>query len=95
VDSARSRRDEALSRRWPLLLAAITAMYAAQASTAFITHTAESAAAQSATFVLIMFAAGITRSWELLGLRGGGPLDLLAERFANPRNQPPTPEEHS
>jgi hypothetical protein len=37
----------------------------------------------SATFVLIMFATGITRSWELLGLRGGGPLDLLTESIAN------------
>ena len=37
-------------------------MYAARASTAFITRTAEDAATQGTTFVLIMFTAGITRS---------------------------------
>jgi hypothetical protein len=31
-----------------------------------------------------MFATGISRSWELLGLRGGGPLDLLVERLDAP-----------
>jgi hypothetical protein len=35
-----------------------------------------------------MFAAAIARSWELLGLRGGGPLDLLALRLGNPGRQP-------
>jgi hypothetical protein len=87
----RSRRGEALSRRWPYLLGAIIAMYAAQASTAFISRTAKDAAAQSATFVLIMFAAGITRSWELLGLRGGGPLDLLTQRLSNHGQEPAEP----
>lgn len=86
----RSRRGEALSRRWPYLLGAIIAMYAAQASTAFISRTAKDAAAQSATFVLIMFAAGITRSWELLGLRGGGPLHLLTHRLGNPAGSQPS-----
>ena len=31
------------------------------------------------TFVYILFGIGIARSWELLGLEGGGPLDLLAQ----------------
>lgn len=35
-----------------------------------------------------MFAAGIARSWELLGLRGGGPLDLLAQRLDDPGTGP-------
>jgi hypothetical protein len=34
-----------------------------------------------------MFAVGIARSWELLGLRGGGPLDLLSRRLE--RKEPP------
>ena len=33
------------------------------------------------TFVYILFGVGIARSWELLGLEGGGPLDLLARRL--------------
>ena len=30
-----------------------------------------------AMFVLVFFAVGIARSWDLLGMRGGGFLDLL------------------
>jgi hypothetical protein len=56
----------------PVTLAdVIIAMYGAQAGTAFSASNAEGVAAQSSTFVLIMFAVGVTRSWELLGLRGG------------------------
>jgi len=36
-----------------------------------------------------MFATGIIRSWELLGLRGGGPLDLLTESIANHGSRSP------
>jgi hypothetical protein len=35
------------------------------------------------TFVYILFSVGIARSWELLGLRGGGPFDLLAQRLSS------------
>jgi hypothetical protein len=35
------------------------------------------------TFVYILFAIGIARSWELLGLRGGGPLDLLTQHLGS------------
>ena len=31
--------------------------------------------------MFILFTIGIARSWELLGLRGGGLLDLLAARL--------------
>jgi hypothetical protein len=66
----------------------IIAMYGAQAATAFSASNAEGVAAQSSTFVLIMLAVGVTRSWELLGLRGGGPLDLLVQRLDSPAGQP-------
>jgi hypothetical protein len=44
------------------------------------------------TFVYILFGVGIARSWELLGLEGGGPLDLLARRLGTrqPRAGAPT-----
>jgi Kef-type K+ transport system membrane component KefB len=82
----KSRGAEAHSRRWPYLLTAIITMYGAQAATALA---AADTAAQGAIFVLIMFAVGITRSWELFGLRGGGPLSLLAQRLDNPASAPP------
>jgi hypothetical protein len=40
------------------------------------------------TFVYTLFAIGIARSWELLGLQGGGPLDLLTRRLH--MDQPPS-----
>jgi uncharacterized membrane protein len=73
----RARSDEQLSRRWPVLLPLIVIMYAAQAITAYTTSDPDRT---GSTFVLIFFAIGIIRSWELLGLRGGGPLDFLARR---------------
>ncbi|HEX9066516.1 MAG TPA: hypothetical protein VF843_15515, partial [Streptosporangiaceae bacterium] len=73
----RAREDEDLSRRWPLLLPLIVIMYAFQAITAY---TSSDPDRTGSTFVLIFFAIGIIRSWELLGLRGGGPLDFLARR---------------
>jgi hypothetical protein len=83
----RSRRRERLSRRWPYLLGAITALYVAQVITAFPTHTAQDTAGHSTTFILILFAVGIARSWELLGLRGGGLLDLLTDRVTDPSRE--------
>lgn len=76
-----SRTDQGLSRRWPFLLGFIIIVYAAQVISGFITHTEASEADAAVTFVYIMFGVGIARSWELLGLRGGGPLDLLARRL--------------
>jgi hypothetical protein len=44
-----------------------------------------------------LFTVGIARSWELLGLHGGGPLDLLAQRLVSREPQsresalPPAP----
>jgi hypothetical protein len=73
----RARANEHLSRRWPLLLPLIVLMYAVQAVTAY---TSPNPDRTGSTFVLIFFAVGIVRSWELLGLRGGGPLDLLVRR---------------
>jgi hypothetical protein len=70
------------SRHWPVVLPAIAVMYGAQAITAITLNTAHAALQNGATFVMIFFAVGIARSWELLGLRGGGVLDLLVGRQA-------------
>jgi hypothetical protein len=75
----RSRGTEALSRRWPYLVGFIIAVYAAQVIGGFVASSASARDNLSVTYVYVMFAVGISRSWELLGLRGGGPLDLLAQ----------------
>jgi hypothetical protein len=77
----RVRHDERLSKRWPYLLGLIMVMYAAQAILGGTAGSASHSDSLSVTFIFIMFAVGIARSWELLGIRGGGPLDLLSERL--------------
>jgi hypothetical protein len=77
----RARRKEALSRRWPYLLGFIIAVYDAQVISGIVASSASSEADLTVTFVYVMFGVGISRSWELLGLRGGGPLDLLSQRL--------------
>jgi hypothetical protein len=79
----RARSRERLSRRWPYLLSFIIGVYAAQAVTAVTVRTTGSAQSLGATFVMIFFGIGIARAWELLGLRGGGLLDLLVTRAAD------------
>ena len=76
----RSRSTQKLSRRWPVLLLLIVATYLAQTVSAFTSSEPGPARKAGATFVLIFFAVGIARSWELLGLRGGGVLDFLVTR---------------
>jgi hypothetical protein len=71
------RSGGTLSRRWPVLLVLIFAVYATQAGTSFITSTTAQSHSLAAVFMFILFAVGVARSWELLGLRGGGVLDLL------------------
>jgi hypothetical protein len=80
----RSRHDHQFTRRWPYLLGLIMLMYALQAILGGTARTASGADSLSATFIMIMFGVGIARSWELLGLDGGGPLDLLTERLKRP-----------
>jgi hypothetical protein len=88
----RARGTEALSRRWPYLLGFIIVVYAAQFISGFAAGSASSQANLTVTFVYTMFAIGISRSWELLGLRGGGPLDLLTQRLdARPPAPPAAP----
>lgn len=83
----RARSAERLSHRWPVLLALIIAMYAGQTAAAFTSTTIQSARSTGATFVLLFFAVGIARSWELLGLRGGGVLDFLVSRAHAPERE--------
>ena len=75
-----ARSSGTLSRRWPFLLSLITVIYAAQAATSFLASTTAQAHSDASTFVFILFAVGIARSWELLSIRGGGLLDLLVAR---------------
>ena len=77
----RVRAGGDLSRRWPYLLGFIIAVYAAQIISGIVLRTPDSEANSTVTFVYILFGVGIARSWELLGLEGGGPLDLLARRL--------------
>jgi hypothetical protein len=57
----------------------------------FVTRTERSQADLTEAFVYIMFATGIARSWELIGLEGGGPLDLLARHLG--ARQPLNPKQ--
>jgi hypothetical protein len=84
----RSRGTEVLSRRWPYLIGWIIAVYAAQVISGFVASSVSTQETMSVVFLYIMFGTGISRSWELLGLRGGGPLDLLVQRL---EARPPTP----
>lgn len=91
----RARKSSGLGRRWPYLLGFIIVVYTAQV----ISGLAASGAAEAdltVAFVYTMFAIGIIRSWELLGYRGGGPFDLLAQRLdsrpPDPPAAPPDPD---
>lgn len=79
-----SRHDQNLTRRWPYLMVLIIAMYAFQAILGATASNAAASDSRSTTFIMIMFGIGIGRSWELLGLAGGGPLDLLTARLKRP-----------
>jgi hypothetical protein len=76
----RARSSQNFRHRWPVLLPIIIGMYAFQAGTAAAATTGQAAERSGATFVMVFFAVGIARSWELLGVRGGGLLDLLVGR---------------
>jgi hypothetical protein len=78
----RARGTQQLTRRWPVLLGAIIAVYTAQLVTGLIPMSPAGQASQTVTFIYAMFGVGIARAWELLGLHGGGPLDLLTQGLA-------------
>jgi len=73
----RNRHLAHLSKRWPVFLVVIMAVYAAQLVTGLLPETPAGAADRTATFVYAMFAIGIARAWQLLGLKAGGILDEL------------------
>lgn len=80
----RARSRQRLSHRWPFLLPLIVALYGLQTVLAFTATSSQQAQRAGATLVMIFFAVGIARSWELLGVRGGGLLDLLVARADRP-----------
>jgi hypothetical protein len=73
----RARTTQILSKRWPFLLGVIAALYGYQISTAFTARAPQRAQSTAATLVFIFFGVGLVRAWELLGLRGGGLLNML------------------
>jgi hypothetical protein len=75
----RARVQQKLSRRWPYLLLFIIAVYVGQTVAAITARSPASAQSAAGTLVLVFFAVGIARSWELLGLRGGGLMNLLVD----------------
>lgn len=89
----RARQGVTLSGRWPFLLFLIFAAYLAQVITAIVVSSADASDSASVGFIFGMFAVGIIRSWELLGLRGGGPLDMLAQRLNRPEPGEAEPSE--
>lgn len=50
----------------------------AVAATAFTSGSGLAAMSDAVTLVFVFFGVGLARAWELLGLQGGGLLDLLA-----------------
>jgi Kef-type K+ transport system membrane component KefB len=80
--NARGGRAQ-FSHRWPVLLTLIIGTYAAQCILALTSSVGESDN-NAVTFIMIMFGVGIIRSWELLGLSGGGLFDLLSRRLERP-----------
>ncbi len=90
VRLSRARPGERFTHRWPVLLGLILATYVWQVVVSFTAKTQRSAMHAGATFVLVFFAVGIARSRELLGMRGGGFLDLLVGRAqAGGTSEPP------
>lgn len=83
----RARSRQRLSHRWPFLLPLIVALYGLQTVLAFTATSSQQAQRAGATLVMIFFAVGIARSWELLGVRGGGLLDLLVARADRARSR--------
>ena len=77
----RARHGDSLTRRWPYLLGFIILVYAAQVISGLVARTESTEANLTVAFVYTLFATGIARSWELIGLEGGGPLDLLARHL--------------
>ena len=90
-----ARETEVFTKRWPVLLAIVIVMYAAQVTFGGLARTAQDSNSVSEIFMFIMFAVGIGRSWELLGLNGGGPLAILGaglHRHDQPDSKRPTEE---
>jgi len=84
----RHRRTERLSHRWPVLLAVILIVYGFQLAAgipAISEHGAAAGVSRQASLVLAMFAIGIFRAWELLGLHAGGVFDLLVAWADRPK----------
>ena len=85
----RSRSSQKLSRRWPVLLLADHGDVPRADGERVRLSEPGPARKAGATFVLIFFAVGIARSWELLGLRGGGLLDFLVTRAESAKGGQP------
>jgi hypothetical protein len=85
----RARQKAALSRRWALFMLFIIAVYAGQLATGLIPENPASAAGNTATFIYILFALGIARAWELLGMQGQSIIREIRGTLAHADRQPP------
>jgi hypothetical protein len=83
----RSRHQVHLSSRWSLFIGIIICVYAAQLASGLIPDTSTGYNDRASTFVYIMFAVGIARAWQLLGLKTGGVLDALGVTLFPPHIQ--------
>lgn len=83
----RARAHTKINQRWPMTLGLIMAVYVAQT----VSGIGHAGPGTTATFVYILFATGIARAWQLLGLRGGGLIDVLVEELHRRRQDTPEP----
>ena len=82
----RAKSGQTFRHRWPVALPLIMALYGAQIVTSIIERAGKPALSNGAVFVMVFFAIGILRAWELLGYRGGGIFDLVIDRGAQGRS---------
>jgi len=82
-----SRHQVQLSTRWATFMGFIIVVYTAQLITGLVPMTASEEAGRATTFIYIMFALGIARAWELLGMQSTGMFHQF--RGALIHNDPP------
>jgi len=82
-----ARGREKLSNRWPFPLLVITGRYGYQTSTAFSRRQQPGGAVERGDARVHLLRGRHRTCWELLGLRGGGLLDLLNTAVARPAHR--------
>jgi hypothetical protein len=87
-----NRKQVQLSRRWSTFMGFILIVYAAQLISGLVPMSRIDEANRATTFIYIMFALGIARAWELLGMSSTGMLHQLRGALVHPDpGTPPSP----